>query len=160
MGRLMASTTSLIAVGTMHQNDGCIVPSHVAQLHEGHRSAWSLHDLGSRPTPPTVWLPDTPDQIVTVFLALIASRVLGAPVADERIQRARVKIDVSLLPIVESLAEITQQAAGLALSATVFDGSSLDPERLMNLINLNIEISASVWSRTGSQWSNQWLVNR
>jgi hypothetical protein len=67
---------------------------------------------------------------------------------------------MSLLPIVESLAEITQQAAGLALSATVFDGSSLDPERLMNLINLNIEISASVWSRTWSQWSNQWLVNR
>ena len=43
----MSSTTAIIAIGSMHPNDGCINASHLAQLHEGSRATWTLHALGA-----------------------------------------------------------------------------------------------------------------
>jgi hypothetical protein len=37
----MSSTTAIIAIGSMHPNDGCINASHIAQLHEICRPTWS-----------------------------------------------------------------------------------------------------------------------
>jgi hypothetical protein len=76
LGRLMGSTSAIVAIGNMHQNDRSICPSHIAQLVEGSRSAWTLYSMGNDPVSPVVWRSDTPDRHLTSLLALIASHVL------------------------------------------------------------------------------------
>jgi hypothetical protein len=154
----MAATTAIIAIGRMHQNDGCIVPSHLAQLHEGHRAAWSLHTIGTHPASPTVWSPDTPDRHFVVLLALIASRVLNEPVADDHLLRRRVHIDEKIAPTIDQLAELTRTSRGLGLSATIHPSSTLHEADLIGLTELDIEISRPTYSRQWSHWANAWEV--
>ena len=154
----MAATTAMIAIGRMHQNDGCIVPTHLAQLHEGHRAAWSLHALGSRPAAPIIWLPDTPERLFSTFLALVGCRVLNEPVADEVMMRRRVQIDDMVTPIVDELAELTRTCRGLGLSATIHPSSSLNEADLVALTELDIEISRPTYCRQWSHWTGDWVV--
>jgi hypothetical protein len=142
----------------MHQNDGCIVPTHLAQLHEGHRAAWSLQALGSRPAAPTIWLPDSPERLFSAFLALVGCRVLNEPVADEVMMRRRVQIDDTVTPIVDELAELTRTCRGLGLSATIHPSSSLNEADMVALTELDIEISRPTYSRQWSHWTGDWVV--
>ena len=64
----MSSTTAIIAIGSMHPNDGCINASHIAQLHEGSRATWTLHDLGEHPTARRMWKPESPDLIAPTLI--------------------------------------------------------------------------------------------
>ena len=154
----MGSTSAIVAIGNMHQNDVSICPSHIAQLIEGSRSAWTLHSMGNDPVSPVVWRSDTPDRHLASLLALIASRVLLEPVADKRFMKHTLDITAADAPIIDHLAEITRAQTGLALSATIFRDSSLNPLDLQALENLDIEISQPVWSRVWSSWSNSWVV--
>lgn len=154
----MGSTTAIVAIGSMHPNDGTIRPSHVAQLIEGSRASWTLHSMGNDPVSPVVWRPDTPDRHLVSLLALIASRVLLEPVADKRFMGHTLDITEADAPVIDGLAEIARAQSGLALSATIFRDSSLNPLDLQALENLDIEISQPVWSRVWSSWSNEWVV--
>ena len=119
----MSSTTAIIAIGSMHPNDGCINASHLAQLHEGSRATWTLHDLGEHPIARRMWKPESPD--------LIAQSLI-----------------IEILPLCE----------GTAISATIFEGSSLRAEDLQVLTDRDVEISRPTWSRIYSGWSNDWTV--
>ncbi|MCG9478515.1 MAG: hypothetical protein K9H34_11085 [Actinomycetia bacterium] len=119
----MSSVTAIIAIGSMHPNDGCINPSHIALLHEGHRAAWTLHDLSEHPEARRKWMPEFPD--------LIAQSLI-----------------IEILPLCE----------GTAISATIFEGSSLRAEDLQVLTDRDVEISRPTWSRIYSGWSNDWTV--
>ena len=119
----MSSTTAIIAIGSMHPNDGCINASHLAQLHEGSRATWTLHDLGEHPIARRMWKPESPD--------LIAQSLI-----------------IEILPLCD----------GTAISATIFEGSSLRAEDLQALTDRDVEISRPTWSRTYSGWSNDWTV--
>lgn len=154
----MSSTSAIVAIGNMHQKDGSICPSHIAQLVEGSRSAWTLHSMGNDPVSPVVWRSDTPDRHLVALLALIASRVLLEPVADKRFMGHTLDITTADTPIIDGLAEIARSRSGLALSTTIYSGSSLNPLDLQALENLDIEISQPVWSRIWSAWSNTWVV--
>ena len=107
----------------MHPNDGCINASHLAQLHEGSRATWTLHDLGEHPIARRMWKPESPD--------LIAQSLI-----------------IEILPLCD----------GTAISATIFEGSSLRAEDLQALTDRDVEISRPTWSRTYSGWSNDWTV--
>ena len=80
----MSSTTAIIAIGSMHPNDGCINASHLAQLHEGSRATWTLHDLGEHPTARRMWKPESPDLIaptlITEILPLCDGRAISAAI--------------------------------------------------------------------------------
>jgi hypothetical protein len=80
----MPSTTAIIAIGSMHPNDGCINASHIAQLHEGNRAAWTLHDLSEHPTAQRIWRPESPDLIaqtlITEILPLCDGRAISATI--------------------------------------------------------------------------------
>ena len=154
----MSSTSAIVAIGNMHPNDGAICPSHIAQLIEGSRAAWTLHSTGNDPVSPVVWRPDTPDRHLVSLLALIASRVLLEPVADKRFMNHTLDITDADAPVVDRLAEIARGRSGLALSVTIYPGSSLNPLDLQALENLDIEISRPVWSRIWSPWSNTWVM--
>ena len=119
----MSSTTAIIAIGSMHPNDGCTNASHLAQLHEGSRATWTLHDLGEHPIARRMWKPESPD--------LIAQSLI-----------------IEILPLCE----------GTAISATIFEGSSLRSEDLQALTDRDVEISRPTWSRIYSGWSNDWTV--
>lgn len=64
----MSSVTAIVAVGSMHPNDGCINPSHIALLHEGSRAAWTLHDLSEHPEARRKWMPESPDLIAPTLI--------------------------------------------------------------------------------------------
>ena len=119
----MSSTTAIIAIGSMHPNDGCINASHLAQLHEGSRATWTLHDLGEHPTARRMWKPESPDLIAPTLIA-----------------------------------EILPLCNGRAISATIFQGSSLRAEDLKALTDRDVEISRPTWSRIYSGWTNDWTV--
>ena len=119
----MSSTTAIIAIGSMHPNDGCINASHLAQLHEGSRATWTLQDLGEHPTARRMWKPESPDLIAPTLIIEIL------PLCDFR-----------------------------AISATIFQGSSLRAEDLKALTDRDVEINRPTWSRIFSGWSNDWTV--
>jgi len=64
----MSSVTAIIAIGSMHPNDGCINPSHIALLHEGNRAAWTLHDLSEHPEARRKWMPESPELIAPTLV--------------------------------------------------------------------------------------------
>ncbi|CAB4621163.1 MAG: hypothetical protein F2607_07260 [Actinobacteria bacterium] len=69
----MSSVTAIVAIGSMHPNDGCINPSHIALLHEGSRAAWTLHDLSEHPEARRKWTPEFPDLIAPTLINEILS---------------------------------------------------------------------------------------
>ena len=77
----MPSTTAIIAIGSMHPNDGCINASHIAQLHEGNRAAWTLHDLGEHPTAQRIWRPESPDLIAQTLIIEILPLCKGTAIS-------------------------------------------------------------------------------
>ena len=54
--------------------------------------------------------------------------------------------------------EILPLCEGTAISATIFEGSSLRSEDLQALTDRDVEISQPTWSRIYSGWSNDWTV--
>ena len=64
----MSSVTAIVAIGSMHPNDGCINPSRIALLHEGSRAAWTLHDLSEHPQARRKWMPESPDLIAPTLI--------------------------------------------------------------------------------------------
>ena len=77
----MSSTTAIIAIGSMHPNDGCINASHIAQLHEGNRATWTLHDLGEHPTARRMWKPEAPDLIAQTLIIEILPLCEGTAIS-------------------------------------------------------------------------------
>ena len=77
----MPSTTAIIAIGSMHPNDGCINASHIAQLHEGNRAAWTLHDLSEHPEARRKWMPESPDFIAQTLIIEILPLCKGTAIS-------------------------------------------------------------------------------
>ena len=154
----MSSTTALIAIGEMHPNDGQISPSHLAQLHEGSRAVWTLHELSDRPAPRIIWRPDQPNTITTTLLAMLGARLLGHPVVDERFMATSVNIEPEDRAELDRLATATREADRFGVVATVFDGSSLDITELKALTNLDVQIANITYSRVWSAWTSAWKV--
>ncbi len=88
----MSSVTAIVAIGSMHPNDACINPSHIALLHEGNRAAWTLHDLSDHPVAPRKWMPESPDLIaptlINEILPLCDTRAVSATLVHDSSLRA------------------------------------------------------------------------
>ena len=119
----MGSTSASVLIGWMHQNDGDICPTHLAQLIEGDSAVWSLHDLGETPAAPVLWLPQRPERIFADLLALIAVHVLDHPAEDPRFTESPVRPEPTDTKAINALGKITRARSGLALSATISEAA-------------------------------------
>jgi hypothetical protein len=58
----MATDTAYMLVGTAHQNDGGMIPTHELTLSENSRPSWSLYKRRG-PKPISVWTPTVEDML-------------------------------------------------------------------------------------------------
>ncbi len=84
----MATVTASILVGTVHQNDGGISPTHQLLLSENSRPAWSLFSMDSAKRR-AVWIPTVEDMLeasrCSGHLAAATTRGKSTPCLDRSI---------------------------------------------------------------------------
>ena len=124
----MSSVTAIIAIGSMHPNDACINPTHLALLHEGDRAAWTLHDLSEHPEARRKWMPESPDLIavtlINEILPLCNARAVSATLVRDSSLRAEA---LQVLPGID--VEINRRTWSRVFSVWTNDWTITDNER-------------------------------
>lgn len=153
----MSSMSASLVLGSLHPHTGFVVPQHFLEINEGNGLTLTLRPLQSTDPLVRTWVVPASDQLLFCVTAIIA---VAGSLMPEHPLHAREYVDAgavdaaSLSPLVEA----ARAWRGLALVATLSDGSSLTLGDLLSLDQANVQVCREVYRRQWNEWSGAWEV--
>lgn len=151
----MGSMSSAVFVGSFHQNDGDIIPTHLVQIFDGGAPSFLVSSLDG-PEFRQVWRLVNPE---LAFESLLAAVALTRPEwADHPLANLR-SIDASRLPqsVVTELADACRTLRP-GLMAAIGARSVLRAERFVDETSLEVHVLTSRLERSFSSWQNEMIT--
>lgn len=151
----MGSMSSAVFVGSFHQNDGDLIPTHLVQIFEGNSLSFVVTALEG-PEFRQTWQLVDPEAAFETLLAAIALTIPDH--GDHPMVNLRT-IDASRLPdsaITELVDAFRTSRPGIVV--TLGARSVLRTEQFVNETSLEVQVLTPFMERTFSAWQNEMIT--